>query len=270
MSTASERTIHALEQIVKDAPVGTNLALLHLLWAILSGAFLRSRGAVFSALQLAGFTVAQIRRCWQALRCGAWSIADLVRAWRSYVLSQGQWQPNSYEGYSPVAVDLTAFWRPRLKGRLSKFFHRVVGRALKGIGFGLVVQVGRVGEQRIPLLRHILRSQKAEMSSRGAGPCAPTQAPGPGSGCALGEHEVLVLLRHAGGRCATIRGEDGPQLHCPAQSVATPQGKGSPTGIWEACPSSAPNLLYRPPHRMSKRNSRSKGAPFGFTGGRAW
>ena len=164
MSTASKRTIHALEQIVKDAPVGTNLALLHLLWAMLSGAFLRSRGALFPALQLAGFTAAQIRRCGQALRCGAWCIADLVRAWRRYVLSQGQWQPNGYEGYSPVAVDLTAFWRPRLKGQLGKFFQRIAKRALKGIGFGLVVQVGQVGGQRIPLLRHILRAQKAEMS----------------------------------------------------------------------------------------------------------
>lgn len=33
MSTASERTIQALEQVVKDVPVGTDLALVHLLWA---------------------------------------------------------------------------------------------------------------------------------------------------------------------------------------------------------------------------------------------
>jgi len=39
MSVASERAIHALEQVVKVVPVGTNLALLHLLWAMLSGAF---------------------------------------------------------------------------------------------------------------------------------------------------------------------------------------------------------------------------------------
>lgn len=42
MSPASERTIRALEAVVKPAPVGTNLALLHLLWAPGSGAFLRS------------------------------------------------------------------------------------------------------------------------------------------------------------------------------------------------------------------------------------
>ena len=34
MSTASEVTIKALEYVVKTLPVGANLALLHLLWAL--------------------------------------------------------------------------------------------------------------------------------------------------------------------------------------------------------------------------------------------
>ncbi len=224
MSTASERTIDALEQVVKDAPVGTNLALLHLLWAMLSGAFLRSRGAVFSALQLAGFTAAQIRRCGQALRCGAWSIADLVQAWRSCVLSQGQWRPNSYEGYSPVAVDLTAFWRPRLKGRVGKFFHHIANRALKGIGFGLVVQVGRVGDQRIPLLRHILRAQKAEMSESQLKRQVLEAA-----AHSLGKHEVLV--HDAGASIADMQEANVPRyvvrmaLNCTARRNELPPRK---------------------------------------------
>jgi hypothetical protein len=154
---------------------------------MLSGAFLRSRGAVFSALQLAGFAAAQIRCCGQALRGGAWHIADLVQAWRSYVLRQGQWQPHRYEGYSPVAVDLTAFWRPRLKGLVGKFFHRIANRALRGIGFGLVVQVGRIGDQRIPLLRHILRARQADMSEHQL-----KQQILQVAGQSLDEHEVLV------------------------------------------------------------------------------
>lgn len=129
MSTASERIIPVLEQIVKPVPLGTNLALLHLLWTIISGAFLLSRGAVFSALHIAGFTPDQIRRCSQALRCGVWQIADLIKAWRQYVPHQGQWQPNPYEGYQPVAVDVTPFWRPRLKGAVGKFFHRIANRS---------------------------------------------------------------------------------------------------------------------------------------------
>ncbi len=156
MSTASERTIQVLEHIVKQVPIGTNLALLHLLWAMLSGAFLRSRGAVFPALKLTGFTVSQIRRCGQALCCGAWDIAELVQPWREYVLRQDEWQPHCYEGYRPLAVDLTTFWRPRLKGWPGKFFHRIANRAVKGIGVGLIVQVGSVGEQRVPLIKRII------------------------------------------------------------------------------------------------------------------
>ncbi len=90
MSAASEKTIHALEQVVKSVPVGTNLALLHLLWAMVSGAFLKSRSALFPALQYAGFTVAQIRRAGQALRTVAWHIGDLVAAWRVYVYQEDQ------------------------------------------------------------------------------------------------------------------------------------------------------------------------------------
>jgi hypothetical protein len=42
--TASERTVQLLAEIVKPVPIGTNLALLQLMWAMASGAFLQSRG----------------------------------------------------------------------------------------------------------------------------------------------------------------------------------------------------------------------------------
>ncbi len=79
--------------------------------------------------------------------------ASLVERWNRYVLDQDDWQSNCYDGYRPVAVDLTTFWRPRLHGWLSKFYHRIVNRACKGIGIGLVVQVGQVGAERIPSVR---------------------------------------------------------------------------------------------------------------------
>jgi len=59
MSAASESTIQALEFIVKPLPVGSNLALLHVPWALLSGAFLSSRGAVFPARLRLGLGAAQ-------------------------------------------------------------------------------------------------------------------------------------------------------------------------------------------------------------------
>ena len=70
MSTASHRTIQVLEQVVKVLPVGTNLALLQLMWAMPNGSFLKSRGAVHSALAASGFSDGAIRRSWHALRYG--------------------------------------------------------------------------------------------------------------------------------------------------------------------------------------------------------
>ena len=116
MPTAVQETITVLELIVQAVPVGTNLGLLTLLWAMLSGSFLSSRGAIFPALQANGFDEGQMRRSWSALRYGSWTIEKLIGWWRDYVLSEGEWQGNRYEGYRPVAVDWTAFWRPQLKG----------------------------------------------------------------------------------------------------------------------------------------------------------
>jgi hypothetical protein len=91
----------------------------------------------------------------------------LIGWWRDYVLSEGEWQGNRYEGYRPVAVDWTAFWRPKLNGWGGKMYNSLANRALPGIGFGVVVDVGYIGEQRLPLLRHIFRIEGEEVSENG-------------------------------------------------------------------------------------------------------
>jgi len=49
MTTASEKMIQAIEYVVKPISIGTNIALLHLLWAMVSGAFLfQPRGGSYS------------------------------------------------------------------------------------------------------------------------------------------------------------------------------------------------------------------------------
>ena len=55
MSIAIEGTIQVLQVVLQTVPIGTNLALLQLLWSIVSGSFLPSRGAIFPGLQLSGF-----------------------------------------------------------------------------------------------------------------------------------------------------------------------------------------------------------------------
>ena len=57
-------TMTVLCVLRQDVTLGTNLALLQLLWMLVSGALLPSRGAVFPALQAGGLAPA-------AVRCGA-------------------------------------------------------------------------------------------------------------------------------------------------------------------------------------------------------
>lgn len=159
MLTVLEQTIPVLQAIVQGVPLGTNLALLQLIWAIMNGSFLDSRGAIFGALALNKFGEDEVRRAWRALRHGVWQIDGLIGHWRGYVEREHVWQAHSYEGYRPLAVDWTSFWRFGLQGWTGKFFHAIAGRALRGIGFGLVSDIGQIDEQRIPLLRKIIRSR---------------------------------------------------------------------------------------------------------------
>jgi hypothetical protein len=158
MLIAIEYTIQALQAIVQGLPIGTNFALLQLMWVMLQGRLLVSRGGIFPALIAGGFSWPVARRCWAAMRYGAWESAELIEAWCKYVTAEGKWQEHEYDGYRGVAVDLTAFWRPRLKGWLGKHFHSVAGRALPAVSFGVVVRIGQMGLQRVPLLKSLVRT----------------------------------------------------------------------------------------------------------------
>ena len=81
MLAAVERMITALDFVVQDTPIGTNISLLRLLWAMVNGSFLQSRGAVHGALSASNFSDEEIRRGWSALRYGAWTSAGLLSAW---------------------------------------------------------------------------------------------------------------------------------------------------------------------------------------------
>jgi hypothetical protein len=164
MLIAVEYTIQALQAVVKNLPVGTNFALLQLIWMMLQGSLLWSRGALFPALLASRFGLATARRCWAAMRYGVWDSRDLLTAWQGYVQAQGQWLEHDHDGYRAVAVDLTAFWRPCLKGWLGKHFHNLAGRALPAVVFGVVVWVGQMGRQRVPLLKALVQADRDEPS----------------------------------------------------------------------------------------------------------
>ncbi len=153
-----------LAQISEGLPIGTNLAMLQFLWMLTSGQLLASRGAIFPALQATGLADEEIRRAWAAFRGGSWQIADLLTVWQAYVEAEGLWQEHSYEGYSPVGVDLTAFWRPTLHDCPSKHYYAPAGKALPAIIFGMIGRVGSIDAQRIPLPRAFVRADEDDPS----------------------------------------------------------------------------------------------------------
>ncbi len=67
MSTIVYRISVLLGALLAEVPVGTNLGLFWLLWALMSGRFLLSRGAVFPALADGGLPAEALRRPGSAL-----------------------------------------------------------------------------------------------------------------------------------------------------------------------------------------------------------
>jgi hypothetical protein len=153
-----------LAEIVRGIPVGTNLNIVRVLFALLSGRFLWTRGAVFPALTDLGLADSQVRCAEASLAYGRWSVAGLLVAWQRLVLSEGRWLPNQYEGIRPVALDLVGFFRPRLLGCPSKHYSQRADKGLPALVFALVAAVGPVGKLRLALPRLILRQELYEKS----------------------------------------------------------------------------------------------------------
>lgn len=159
MLIAAEVTVQAMAFIMQVVPIGTNVGLLRILWVMVNGSFLSSRGAVFSALELNGFDARELRRSWAALRYGVWDVNQLLEQWQIYVNSQNQWRARRYEHYRVLSVDITGFWRPRLRGWPGKHYHNLAQKALPAVVVGVMIISGQVGSQRIPLLRRLVRCQ---------------------------------------------------------------------------------------------------------------
>jgi len=189
-----------------------------------------SRGALFPALLSLGLSAVQIRRSSQAVRAGAWSSDKLVTRWRAWVAAHSSWQPGSYAGYQPLALDITTFGRPRLHGWLGKFFSRLAERAVKGIGFTLVVQVGHCGVQRLPLLKQLICAHRDTLSESQFKATVLKTA-----GQSLAAHEVVV--HDAGASIADMQTAKVPRYvvrldrNCTArrnQLPPNPGGQGRP------------------------------------------
>ena len=188
MSTIVYRISVLLGAILADVPVGTNLGLFWLFWALISGRFLLSRGAVFPALADGGLPAEAVRRSGAALAYGRWAIQTLVQAWHQRVEQEGCWQAHWYEGFRPVACDLVGFFRPRLSGCLGKHYQSGADKALPAVVFAVVAAVGSIGTVRFPLVRLMLRADPGDQSEAALQRRAVTQA-----AATLQPDEVLVV-----------------------------------------------------------------------------
>lgn len=164
MTTAVKTTITALVCIVQVVPIGTNISIVRMLWALMNGSFLQSRGAVHSALSSNEFSEEEVRRSWSALRYGSWEINELLSWWHVHIASSNEWSGRRYNGYRIKSIDTTGFWRPHLKGAVSVHYSSLAQRALPAIVFGVIVTSGVIKEKRIPRLDQIIRCP-AEMSA---------------------------------------------------------------------------------------------------------
>jgi hypothetical protein len=140
------------------------LGVLHLLWMLVSGRLLAARGAVFTGLSECGLTARAMRRAWAALGQGGWTSGALLARWAAVVGAEGCWRPHTHAGYHPVAVDVTGFWRPRLRDCPTTHYHSEAGKALPAIPLGLVARVGSVGTQRLALPLAFVRADPADPS----------------------------------------------------------------------------------------------------------
>ena len=131
MVAAVEPIIQAIVGVVQTVPIGTNLGLVRLLWVMVQGSLLVSRGAIHSGLAASGFEQNEIRQSWSAFRYGSWQLKELLSNWQVYVNRQNHWRARRYRGYRVKSVDITGFWRPRLAGQVSQHYHALAQKAPK-------------------------------------------------------------------------------------------------------------------------------------------
>lgn len=121
------RMLTLLCTLVAPLPVGTTLGRLHLLWMLVSGQLLATRGAAIpgvSAGGTAGLGGVGPRRLEQRRAAGA-----LARAGGG----RGPLAGAPARGYHPLGGDVTASFRPRLQGCPPTHYAAEAGRALPAI-----------------------------------------------------------------------------------------------------------------------------------------
>ena len=145
------------QSVVKNVPIGTNVALNRGLMTLMSGEMLGSRGALIPALHSAGFDREESMRIWHGLAHGVWEINDLLDDLRQQIVVEGKWTAQAVGGYGVKALDTVGYFRPRLKGCTTKHYHSAADKALPAINLGQLAMIGHVGAQPVTVSCAIVR-----------------------------------------------------------------------------------------------------------------
>jgi hypothetical protein len=70
--------------------------MLTLLWMLVSGRLLTTRGAVIPGLDACGLSHRAVRRAWAALGQGDWTSQRLLAQWVQLVSCEGHWQAQTH------------------------------------------------------------------------------------------------------------------------------------------------------------------------------
>lgn len=156
-NTPLSTTATFLARRVQRLPIGTNLALAHLLFTLIAGHLLQSRGALFPALIAAGLDQKQTCRAAAALREGAWDIQTLLDRLVKLVYQDKIAQTRRIGRWRPLLLDWVGLFRPHLHGCTSKHFDSRAGKALPAIELGMMASLLYVGKRSFPLLKALIR-----------------------------------------------------------------------------------------------------------------
>ena len=178
---------------VAGVPLGTNFGLVLLLWMLLTGRLLGTRGALIPALTALALPPAVVRRTWAALGQEAWTADQVLANWQDGVAQEGAWQPHAVGGYRPVAGDVTGVWRPHLQGCPTQPYSAAAGKALPAIPLGIVARIGSAHGQRLGVPVALVRAPAGEPSLR-----AHDRALVRAAVAVLTEEEALVVDRAFG------------------------------------------------------------------------
>jgi hypothetical protein len=113
-------------------------------------------------LSACGLAERAVQRAWAALGQGDWASAALLARWAALVTAEGHWQPQAHGGYHPVAVDVTAFLRPRRRGCPPTHYQAAAGKERPAIPVGLSGRVGCVGTQRLAVPLAFVRADTTD------------------------------------------------------------------------------------------------------------